>query len=317
MYSKNRLVGNIRFWLAGILAVLVCAFGSLAADSGESSGAGLEVSMMTFNIRYGTASDGENRWENRRELVFDVIRRYDPDVIGLQEALGFQIDQICRTLPGYAKIGVGREDGKTKGEYSAILYRSDRFEVEQGGTFWLSDTPEAPGSITWGNACTRICTWARFVEKKTGRAFYQFNLHLDHVSQPSREKSMVLLVERIGKRERADPFVVTGDFNADENNAAVLFLKGTVALKDKGEIESGNPIPMVDTFRTLHGDAKKVGTFHDFAGTDTGGKIDYILTTTDVHVLDAQILHDNAEGRYPSDHFPVTARLRFSVGTRR
>src|SRR3990172_10949185 len=126
MYSKSRLVGNIGFWLVGIVAVLVCAFGALAVDGGESSGAGLEVSVMTFNIRYGTANDGENRWENRRKLVFSVIRKCDADVIGLQEALGFQIDEICKAVPRYAKIGVGRDDGKTKGEHSAILYRSDR-----------------------------------------------------------------------------------------------------------------------------------------------------------------------------------------------
>ena len=313
MYFENRLIGSIRFWLAGIFVALVCACGPLAADGGESSGTGLELSVMTFNIRYGTADDGVNKWENRRELVFGVIRKCDPDVIGLQEALGFQIDEIRKALPQYAMIGVGRDDGKTKGEYSAILYRSDRFEVEQGGTFWLSDTPDVPSSITWGNACTRICTWARFVEKKTGRAFYQFNLHLDHVSQPSREKSVVLLAERIRNRKHPEPFVVTGDFNAGENNPAILFLKGkaTVPGKDNANVE--NPVPMVDTFRVRHPDANDAGTFHDFKGTDTSGKIDYILTTTDVHVLDAKILHDNAEGRYPSDHFPVIARLRFSA----
>jgi len=311
MYFKNRLVGNVWFWVVGVLAVVVCVCGVLVANEAESSGGGVEVSVMSFNIRYGSANDGANRWPNRREMVFEVIRKHKPDVVGLQEALGYQIDEICKVLPGYAKIGVGREDGKTKGEYSAILYRRDKFEVEQGGTFWLSDTPEVPGSITWGNACTRICTWARFVENKTGRAFYQYNLHLDHVSQPSREKSMVLLVERIGKRQHADPFVVTGDFNADEKNPAILFLKGKAALKGKGKVESKNPVPMVDTFRVLHPDATKVGTFNAFKGTDTGGKIDYVLTTSDVQVLDAQILHDNTEGRYPSDHFPVTTRLRF------
>ncbi len=311
MYSENRLIGSIRSWFVGVLAVLVCVCGALAADGGESSGGGLEVSAMTFNIRYGTADDGANRWENRRELVFDVIRKNDPDVIGLQEALGFQIDEIRKALPQYAMIGVGREDGKTKGEYSAILYRSDRFEVEQGGTFWLSGTPDVPGSITWGNACTRICTWARFVEKKSSRAFYHCNLHLDHVSQPSREKSMLLLVERIGKRQHADPFVVTGDFNADEKNTAILFLKGKTSLPGKEGGKAENPIPMLDTFRVMHPDANDVGTFHDFKGTDTGGKIDYILTISNIHVLDAQILYDNTEGRYPSDHFPVTARLRF------
>jgi endonuclease/exonuclease/phosphatase family metal-dependent hydrolase len=225
--------------------------------------------------------------------------------------LGFQIDEVCKALPLYARIGVGRDDGKTKGEFSAILYRRDKFEIKQAGTFWFSDTPEVPGSITWGNACTRICTWARFAGRKSGRAFYHYNLHLDHVSQPSREKSMVLLVERIVDREHSNPFVVTGDFNAGENNPAILFLKGKGTLKGKSKVESENPVPMVDTFRTLHGNAAKVGTFNGFRGTDTGEKIDYILTSSDVKVLDAQILHDNVEGRYPSDHFPVTALLRF------
>ncbi|MBL7153851.1 MAG: endonuclease/exonuclease/phosphatase family protein [Phycisphaerae bacterium] len=317
MYSKNRLVGNIRFWLVVILAVVVCGCGSLLVNGGESRGGGLDVSVMSFNIRYGTANDGANRWANRRQMVFDVIRKHRPDVVGLQEALGYQIDEICTALPQYTKIGVGREDGKTKGEYSAILYRWERFKVEQSATFWLSDTPEVPGSITWGNACTRICTWARFVEKRSGRAFYHYNLHLDHVSQPSREKSMLLLVKRIGRREHADPFVVTGDFNAGEKNPAILFLKGKATLAGNDQAESANPVPMVDTFRMLHPDAIKVGTFNGFKGTDTGGKIDYVLTTSDVQVLEARILHDNVEGRYPSDHFPVTARLRFSAGTRR
>ena len=309
MYFKIRSVGKIRLWLVAALAIVVLACGSLPANQGESSVGGLEVSVMTFNIRYGSANDGANRWENRREMVFDVIRKHQPDVVGLQEALGYQIDEICKAVPGYARIGVGREDGKVEGEFSAILYQRDKFEVKKNGTFWLSDTPEVPGSITWGNACTRICTWGRFVEKKSGRAFYQYNLHLDHISQPSREKSMVLLVKHIVDRERPDPFVVTGDFNADEKNAAVLFIKG----KDKAE--SANPAPMIDTFRKLHPDVKNVGTFNGFKGTDTGGKIDYILTTSDVHILDARILHDNRNGRYPSDHFPVTAKLRFPDGT--
>ena len=122
---------------------------------------------------------------------------------------------------------------------------------------------------------------------------------------------MILLAERISDRERPDPFVVTGDFNAGENNPAILFLIGKSTLKGRGKVESENPVTMVDTFRTLHGDADKVGTFNSFRGTDTGEKIDFVLTSSDVQVLDAQILHDNVEGRYPSDHFPVTARLQY------
>jgi len=235
MDSKKRFAKDRRVLLAAMLAVVLLAGALYSAEKGKSAGRALEVSVMSFNIRYGTANHRANRWENRREMVFEVIRRHKADVIGLQEALGFQIEQIRKAVPEYEMIGVGREDGKTKGEYSAILYRRDKFKVERGGTFWLSDTPEVPGSITWGNACTRICTWARFVEKRSGRAFYHYNLHLDHISQFSREMSMVLLIERIGGRKDGGPFVVTGDFNASEDNPAILFLTQLSHLM--GEIE--------------------------------------------------------------------------------
>jgi endonuclease/exonuclease/phosphatase family metal-dependent hydrolase len=137
-----------------------------AITSADSSPKALEVRVMSFNIRYGTAQDGQNHWKNRTELVFDVLRDHKSDVVGLQEALGFQIEQIRKAVGGYGLIGVAREDGKNDGEYSAILYRLDRFDVDESGTFWFSNTPEVPGSSHWGNACVRICSWARFVEKK-------------------------------------------------------------------------------------------------------------------------------------------------------
>jgi endonuclease/exonuclease/phosphatase family metal-dependent hydrolase len=266
---------------------------------------------MTFNIRYGSANDGVNNWNNRSEMVFDIFRNYNPDIVGLQEALDFQIAEIRKANTNYGQIGVSREDGKTEGEYSAILYRLDRFDVDESGTFWFSDTPEVPGSTHWGNACVRICTWARFIEKKSGRAFYAFNLHLDHVSQPSREKSVRLLTERISQRKHKDPFIVTGDFNAGENNPAILYMKGSVALGE-GE-KSKNPHPMVDTFRVIHPDVKGVGTFNEFKGIREGDKIDFVFTMPDITVLDAKIIYDNTNGRYPSDHFPVTAAIQLPV----
>ena len=299
------------------------AFDRTAKDS-------IELRAMSFNIRYGAADDGENRWENRRKMVFDVVGDNHPDVVGLQEALRFQIDEIRKALPAYGEIGVAREDGKTEGEYCAILYRHDRFDIDESGTFWLSDTPEVPGSSHWGNACVRICTWARFVEKKSGGAFYLYNTHMDHVSQPSREKSAVLLAQRIGDRRHVDPFVLTGDFNAGENNAVIMYLKGKTALGGpaspasimpaeggQNEAKSTNPVPMADTFRVLHPNAKEAGTAHKFRGSSQDNKIDYVLTPPEVQVLEAQILHDNIGGRYPSDHFPVTARLRLPVAHKR
>jgi endonuclease/exonuclease/phosphatase family metal-dependent hydrolase len=181
---------------------------------------------MTFNIRYGTANDGENRWTNRREQLFDLLRTEGPDLVGLQEALRFQIDEIVAAVPGYAVVGVGRDDGKAAGELSAILFRAARFHVAASGTFWYSDTPEVPGSKSWGNRITRVCSWARFIDRD-GSAFTHYNTHLDHESQPSREKSTALLLQRVGARVPAsEPAIVTGDFNAGESNAALHVLVG-------------------------------------------------------------------------------------------
>ncbi len=271
-----------------------------AAQPGDSRN---ELHVMSFNIRYGTADDGPDRWENRRQQVCELIERNKCDLIGLQEALRFQIDAIRETLPVYAEVGVGREDGKTKGEYSGILYRADRLLLAEAGTFWLSDTPEVPGSMTWGNKITRVCTWGRFIHKPSGKAFYHFNTHFDHQSQPSREKAAVLLAQRIRGRKHSDPVIVSGDFNAGESNPAVRYLKGDLDLDGK------TPIPFVDSFRLLHPEATEVGTFHAFKGTRSGEKIDYIFVQPGAEVLEARILHDNVDGRYPSDHFPITARF--------
>lgn len=261
-----------------------------------------ELDVMSFNIRYGTANDGANRWELRRQLLFDTIRTADPDVLGVQEALGGQIGEILDALPQYAALGVGRDDGKTRGEYAAILYRRDAYAVSDTGTFWFSDTPDVIASKSWGNTITRICTWARLVDRQ-GRAFWVFNVHLDHQSQPSRERSAALLLDRIRTRRLPDePVIVTGDFNAGEQNAAI-----TQLLRPQGQ----GPAPLIDTFRAMQPDAKEVGTFTGFTiGQTTGDKIDYVLVTPGVEVVRAGIDRTTREGRYPSDHFPVTARVR-------
>lgn len=258
----------------------------------------LRLHVMTFNILFGTANYGDHRWELRRTILFDLLKKESPDIIGLQEALRHQIDEIRDALPSYDETGVGRDDGKTAGEFSAILYRRDRFQLLAQETFWFSDSPAVPGSMTWGNAYPRICSWVRLVEKNTGRSFYVYNVHLDHISQESREKSMDLLRHRIAARTPPEPFIVMGDFNAGERNRAIKLLKTGF-----GEFE------LVDSYRIAHPDEKEVGTFHAFKGTTTGEKIDYIFVTPNIVVSGARILRDSENGRYPSDHFPVDVRL--------
>lgn len=297
-----------------------------APEKGEAA-----VTVMSFNIRYGTARDGDDAWPRRRELVIDRIRAHDPDVIGLQEALRFQIDELLAAFPGYASLGVGRDDGKAAGEHAAIFYRKARLKpaapqptqppqsessLRAHGDFWFSETPAMPGSTSWGNSITRICTWARFEDVAASRPFYVFNVHLDHQSQPSRERSAVLLAERIAARASSDPVIVTGDFNAGEDNAAMLYLMGKAesvpTLKDSPE--PVQPAPALrDSFRVAHPEAREVGTFNAFKGATDGDKIDFILIDGVWEVIVAEIDRTMPEGRCPSDHFPVVARLRCSA----
>jgi len=309
----SRAAALIFAWLCVISAA--CAPNPRAALSPETSGPApeaaapeaIEVRVMSFNIRNGRANDGENRWDMRKELVCDVIRECSPDVLGIQEAYRFQLDEFNMRLPEYAEVGVGR-DGASRGEHSSVLFLKKRFDIDESGTFWLSDTPAKP-SAHWGNRYRRICTWARLVEKAGegpgDAALYIFNTHLDHRSQPSREKGVRLIAERIATRAHPDPVVVTGDMNAGERNPAVRFL-----LEEKGEAGETGPARLVDSYRVLHPEEKAVGTFHWFTGLAPGGKIDYVLVPPDAEVLDAQIVRASREGRFPSDHFPVTARVR-------
>ncbi len=268
--------------------------------------------VMSFNIRYGTADDKENAWNLRRELVFDIINEYQPQLVGVQEALVFQLEEIVKNLPEYAYVGAGRDDGKKKGEYSAILYLKDRYKVISQNTFWLSDTPSSAGSKTWGNTLPRIVTWARLEDTQLNKEIYMYNTHFDHQSQPSREKSAQLLARRVMAREDLSiPAIITGDFNAGEYNSVVRYLvEDQPIMMSTGEAMT-NPHPFKDTFRTRHPEAVKVGTANRFEGYSVGEKIDYVFVSGSFSILGAMIIRDNNQGRYPSDHFPVISDLKF------
>ena len=263
---------------------------------------------MSFNIRYGTADDGADAWRGRREMVFDAVRGFDGDVVGVQEALRFQLDELGAALPAFGETGVGRDDGKAAGEYSAILYRRGRLELLEEGTFWFSDAPSTAGSTSWGNRITRICSWARFRDRAGGARFYVYNLHVDHESQPSRERSALLLAERIRTRSSPDPVIVMGDFNSGESNPVYRHLTGS------GALPGASPAPpLADTYRLRHPGDTVVGTYHAFRGTATGDKIDHILASPEWRTLDASIVRTARAGRFPSDHFPVTAVVRLTA----
>ena len=279
---------------------LFCALMLLFAVLAEPASA-QTLNLMTFNVRFANERDGEDYWDKRRDMAFRMIRAEAPDIMGTQEVLFRQRQELDRALTEFGSVGVGRDDGKAAGEHCVIFYRKARLTLKQSGTFWLSDTPEVPGSKSWGNRITRICTWARLQDKKTGKGFVVYNVHLDHESQPSREKSITLIFERIRKRGNSDPVILMGDLNAGEGNPAVI------------AVRAETDVIMRDTFRVVEPTAHEVGTFHAFRGGKTGEKIDYIFVDYDFSVLKAAIVHTNEGGRTPSDHFPVTAKVQLNT----
>lgn len=264
-----------------------------------------EIDAVAFNIRFDNPKDGENAWPNRKEMVGKWIESESPDVIGLQEALRHQINDIKKVATAYSEYGVGRDDGKSRGEHCTILYLKKRFTLDKKdcGTFWFSDTPEKIASKSWGNEIPRICTWARLIHKKTGKGFYLYNVHYDHQSQSSRIGASNLIIERISNRKQSnEPIILMGDFNAAEKNPAITVFKE-------------EPLKLVDTFRVAKPDEKMVKTFHGFrGGSFMGGKIDHVfILPKTAKVRSAEIVRFNKDERYLSDHYPVRAKLSFAT----
>ena len=260
-----------------------------------------EITLMntftigSFNIRYDEPRDGEHRWEKRIARFFELLHHWNPDILGLQEVRRGPYAQIHQTLTAYSSVGVGRDDGREAGEFCPIFYRHSRFSLAGSGTFWFSETPEEPGSSHWGNRNTRICTWAHLKERDNGTEFSVYNLHLDHESQPSREKSVHLLLKRIWERSANVPVVVMGDFNAEPDNPAILSMTAP-----------GSPTP--HSALAAFPD-ETAGTFHGFTGETIGGRIDHIFLSPEWEVLKVEIMQGDGSRPFPSDHFPISATL--------
>lgn len=269
-----------------------------------AAGPAAELRVMSFNIRYGTANDGENNWSKRREFLIETIRAFDPDLLGTQETLDFQRDYIAEHLAGYEHFSSGRNDGKESGEMAAVFYRTARFEKLDGGHFWLSETPNVPGSKSWDSALTRIVTWVKLRDKQhpRSRPLVFFNTHFDHMGQEARLRSAELLRRRIDDLAPETPVVVTGDFNCDEDAAPHAMLFG-LSGKQRSRV--------IDVYRAAHPDQQAgEGTFSGFkTGRVDGARIDWIGCSRGFRVLASDIDRTERDGHTPSDHFPVTAIL--------
>ncbi len=262
-----------------------------------------DLRVMSFNIRNSHARDeDQNKWPNRKELVYEVIRKYAPDILGLQEVNRFQLDEIKQVFPEYETVGMGSK-GESNGQFSSIHYSKKRFSKKESGDFWLSETPSEL-SKDWGSAHHRICTWVALFDKETQKVIYTYNTHLDDGSRKAREKSAQLIMKHIHKNAQTNPFTLMGDFNAPEDSTVLNYISGGSKLPSLPHLHA------VDSYRILHPKTKDVGTYNGFIGKSNGPKIDYIMVKPDIQVIEASILKSNRKGRYPSDHFPVTAQLR-------
>jgi endonuclease/exonuclease/phosphatase family metal-dependent hydrolase len=258
---------------------------------------------MSFNIRYANPGDGRNAWPLRRTLVAGSLRLHDIDVAGLQEALRSQIDDLTKQLPQYAWVGVGRDDGKDRGEFTPIFYRRDRFELPESGTYWLSPTPEKIASKGWDAALPRIATWARLKDKQTGKEWYFVNTHFDHMGNEARIHSAELIVSRMAAiASTGVPVVLTGDLNVPEESAAYRTLVGNSKASKGWHLKDA-----CHESETPH--FGMTGTFNGFEQSLPTAKMDYILFAGALRVLQHAIPNDMADGRFASDHFAVIAEL--------
>ncbi len=295
MNSRIRQAGQ-RKLLALLVFLPLIALGACApVPSGD---AGTVATLMSFNIRTSSADDGENSWGFRAEPAARLVTSREPDIIGLQEAQPDQVAFFAERLPAYRYIGRSRDAAPGAGEAIPLFFHTGRWALDERehGTFWLSDTPDVPGSKSWGNNLPRIVTWARLVHRQSGRALYVYNLHLDHESENARIRSAELVRRRVATRGYPDPVVVMGDFNAEPGSAV---LQALLEGSEPGLRDSYAPGGSGD------------GTFHAFSGERDGPRIDFILVSAQVEVLDASILHDDENGAYPSDHFAVLASVGF------
>lgn len=255
-----------------------------------------EIKAMSYNIRLDIASDGDNRWDIRKDKVASLMNYYEADFIGMQEVLLNQLKYLQQQLNKYNYIGVGRDDGKEVGEYSCIFYRKEKFDLIRQSTFWLSPTPDSP-SKAWDAAYKRVCTYGLFRDKKTKLQFWVFNTHFDHVGKTARLESAKLIIERIHELNNKNyPVILMGDFNSKPEEPPVEYIMAN--MYNSRAIS-----------KMIHGpaDTWNAFKFHE----KPNGCIDYVFVSKGkgISVSKFITITDSYDLRYPSDHLPVMATI--------
>jgi endonuclease/exonuclease/phosphatase family metal-dependent hydrolase len=254
-----------------------------------------DLKVMSYNIRMGVAKDGTNSWEYRYPATAMMLKDQMPDVFGVQEAFNFQIKFIEENFTDYDSFGVGRDNGKSEGEFMSIFWNKKTVKMIKGGTFWLSETPEKP-SMGWDAACKRTATWALMKDKNTGKLFYFVNTHLDHKGAEARRKGLELIVSRIDEiNPKGYPMILTGDFNIKPDNEALVGLEQRMQSARKIAPKTDNN-----------------ATFNNWGKAKSDMVIDYIYVSgfsacPEYHTITEKY----GTWKYVSDHYPIYAKLIF------
>lgn len=275
-----------------VFLILVCFVFSCVDKEKE------DYKIMTYNIRYDNPNDGENQWSKRNVFLKDQIAYNRPDIFGIQEGLYHQVQYLNAAFVEYDYIGIGRDDGKTKGEFSAIFYNKEKLSLINDGTFWLSETPNKI-SVGWDASMERICTYGLFRNKTNREQFWVFNAHFDHIGKIARAKSVALILEKIKVlNSNTLPVIVMGDFNLKPETTAIQLL--SEVLHDTKKVSASKPFGPQGTFNGFNFNRPVLD------------RIDYIFTSREnIKVLKYAVLNDSKDGRYPSDHLPVVVEIEF------
>lgn len=259
-----------------------------------------KLNVMSFNIRYDNPGDLSNNWQYRKDRVANAIKFYNADIVGTQEVLKNQFDDLKERLPEYTVIGVGREDGKEEGEYNALIFKKNRFNVVESGTFWLSETPDVEGSQGWDGACKRIATWARLLDVATGKSFLALNTHLDHVGRVARQEGVNLIFKKATELSKGDPIIVTGDFNSTPDSDVVKHITNP---SDANHLTNSKELAKV-----VYGPD---WSFHDFGEIPYNQRplLDYVFIRGDIDVDRYGVLAETENEQFLSDHAPVLVTL--------
>jgi endonuclease/exonuclease/phosphatase family metal-dependent hydrolase len=270
-----------------------------------------DLTVMTFNIRFNNPEDGKNAWPNRRDGVAELVKRQKPDLLGLQEALHGQITDLKERLGDeYDWYGVGRDDGKEKGEFAPVFYRRERFEMHDKGSFWLSETPDKIGSKGWDAALPRVATWLKLKDKATDKPLLFGNVHFDHRGQQARRDSARLLRRKLREIAGDAPIALVGDFNATPDSSP----HAALISKDELKTEDGKPASAA-VFRDAYGLVEKPTgpntTWNGFQKASDGARIDHVLIDEKWTALTYAVIDETMkDGRFYSDHFPIVAKIR-------